>query len=157
MSRVVTMRSSLSPIAAVLVGVIAAVHLQQYIDFISEVPTIGVLFLLNAAGGAGLALALIGRDVWLRRLATIGSLGLALGSLISIVIALSSSLFGYSEPTLRLPILIAILAEVAVIPVLVGLLIAERSAPAGPAAVAPGAGSGSAAAGSAADSARGSG
>jgi len=127
MSRLTFSSSSLRVIAAVLVGVIAAVHLQQYIDFISEVPTIGVLFLLNAAGGAGLALALIARDAWLRRLAAVGSLGLAAGSLVSIAIALSSSLFGYSEPTLRLPILIAILAEVAVIPVLVGLVIGERS------------------------------
>ncbi len=128
MSRPGASSSSLSVIAAVLVGVIAVVHLQQYIDFISEVPTIGVLFLLNAAGGAGLAFALIGRDDQLRRLAAVGSIALAAGSLISIVVALSSSLFGYSEPTLRLPILIAILAEVAVIPVLVGLLIGERTA-----------------------------
>ncbi len=128
MSRPAFSSSSLRVIAAVLVGVIAAVHLQQYLDFISEVPTIGVLFLLNAAGGAGLALALIARDAWLRRLAAAGSLGLAAGSLVSIAIALSSSLFGYSEPTLRLPILIAILAEVAVIPVLVGLVVGERPA-----------------------------
>lgn len=128
MSRPGASNSSLSVIAAVLVGVIAVVHLQQYIDFISEVPTIGVLFLLNAAGGAGLAFALIGRDDQLRRLAAVGSIALAAGSLISIVVALSSSLFGYSEPTLRLPILIAILAEVAVIPVLVGLPIGERTA-----------------------------
>ncbi len=128
MSRPGASSSSLSVIAAVLVGVIAVVHLQQYIDFFSEVPTIGVLFLLNAAGGAGLAFALIGRDDQLRRLAAVGSIALAAGSLISIVVALSSSLFGYSEPTLRLPILIAILAEVAVIPVLVGLLIGERTA-----------------------------
>ncbi len=128
MSGPASSRSSLSVIAAVLVGVIAVVHLQQYIDFISLVPTIGVLFLLNAAGGAGLTVALIGRDGQLRRLAAVGSLALAAGSLVSIAVALSSSLFNYSEPTLRLPILIAILAEVAVIPVLVGLVIGERPA-----------------------------
>ena len=117
--------------AAVLVAVIAVVHLQQYIDFISEVPTIGVLFLLNAAGGAGLAVALLSGDRQLRLLAAVGSIGLAAASLVSIVIALSGSLFGYSEPTLRLPILIAIIAEVAAIPVLVALVIAalrDRSA-----------------------------
>lgn len=131
MSRQPGPRSRLSVVAGVLVAVIAAVHLQQYIDFISEIPTIGVLFVLNAAGGAGLAVALISSDRTLRLLAAAGSIGLAAGSLISIVIALSGSLFGYSEPSLRLPIVIAILAEVAAIPVLVALVLAElRSRPA---------------------------
>jgi hypothetical protein len=124
MSRDQPARSTLSVVAAVLVAVIAAVHLQQYIDFMSEVPTIGVLFLLNAAGGAGLAVALVSGDRLLRRLAAVGSIGLAAGSLISIVIALESSLFGYTEPALRFPIVLAIVAEVAAIPVLVALIIA---------------------------------
>lgn len=121
-------RFRISVAAAVLVAVIAAVHLQQYLDFISEVPTIGVLFVLNAAGGAGLAVALVSSDRPLRLLAAVGSIGLAVGSLVSIVIALNGSLFGYSEPTLRLPILIAILAEVAAIPVLVAVVIGELRA-----------------------------
>jgi len=112
-------------LAAALVAVIAGVHFEQYVDFISQVPTIGVLFLLNAAGGAGLALALLSADSRLRLLAALGSAGLAAGSLVSIGIALSGSLFGYSEPTLRLPIVIAIVAEVAVIPVLVRLVTRE--------------------------------
>lgn len=116
-------------LGAVLVAVIAGVHFQQYVDFISEVPTVGVLFLLNAAGGAGLALALISSDRVLRLLAAVGSIGLAAGSLISIFIALQGSFFGYREPTLRLPIVIAILAEAAAIPVLVALL-RQRSVPA---------------------------
>ena len=124
MSRDRTSRSTLSVVAAVLVSVIAAVHLQQYIDFMSEVPTIGVLFLLNAAGGAGLAVALVSGDRLLRLLAAFGSIGLAAGSLISIVIALESSLFGYTEPALRFPIVLAIAAEVAAIAVLVALMIA---------------------------------
>jgi hypothetical protein len=124
MSRDQPARSTLSVVAAVLVAVIAAVHLQQYIDFMSEVPTIGVLFLLNAAGGAGLAVALVSGDHLLRLLAAVGSIGLAAGSLISIVIALESSLFGYTEPALRFPIVLAIVAEVAAIPVLVALIIA---------------------------------
>lgn len=107
--------------AAVLVAVIAAVHFQQYVDFMSEVPTVGVLFLLNAAGGTGLACALLSADRRLRLLAAVGSLGLAGGSLISIFIALNGSFFGYQEPTLRLPIVIAIVAELAVVPVLAAL------------------------------------
>ncbi len=119
------LRFRITPItsaAAALVAVTAGVHFQQYVDFISEVPTVGVLFLLNAAGGAGLAVALLSTDRRLRALAALGSLGLVTGSLVSIAIALSGNFFGYSEPTLRLPIVIAMLAELAAIPVL-GLLL----------------------------------
>lgn len=42
-------------LAPALVTVIAGVHFQQYVDFMSQVPTVGFLFLLNAAGGAGIA------------------------------------------------------------------------------------------------------
>jgi hypothetical protein len=114
-------------LAAGLVTIIAGVHFQQYVDFISEVPTVGVLFLLNAAGGAGLALALLSGERGLRALAAIGSLGLATGSLVSIAIALNGSFFGYQEPTLRFPILIAILAELAAIPVLLMMLRTEAA------------------------------
>ncbi len=115
-------------LAAGLVAVIAGIHFQQYVAFMSLVPTVGVLFLLNAAGGAGLAFALVGRDRRLRVLASVGAAGLAVGSLISLAIALLGSFFGYSEPTLRLPIVIAILAEVAVLPVLANLLRHELKA-----------------------------
>lgn len=118
-------------LAAALVAVIAGVHFQQYVDFMSQVPTVGVLFLLNAAGGAGMAAALSSRDVRLRCLAAAGAVGLAAGSLVSIVIALQSSFFGYAEPSLRFPIVLAIIAEALVLPVL-GLLLMQS-----PAAVSP--------------------
>ena len=111
--------------AAALMAVIAGVHFQQYVDFMSEIPTIGVLFLLNAAGGAGLAVALLSREPLLRALAAFGSIGLALGSLVSIFLALDGGVFGYQESTLRLPIAIAIVAEIAVLPLLVAVLRAE--------------------------------
>ena len=107
--------------------VIAGVHFQQYVDFMSEVPTVGVLFLLNAAGGAGLLLAMLSGDRLIAVLAMVGSLGLAIGSLVSIGIALhgrffgivlDGSFFGYQEPTLRLPIVIAVVAEVLLVFVL---------------------------------------
>jgi hypothetical protein len=113
-------------LAAALVAVIAGVHFQQYVDFMSEVPKVGVLFLLNAAGGAGLVFALLSRECPLRLLATLGAMGLALGSLVSIGIALSGNFLGYSEPTLRLPILIAVVAEALVLPLLARLAVSER-------------------------------
>ena len=124
--------------AAALVAVIAGVHFQQYVDFMSEVPKVGVLFLLNAAGGAGLALALLSSERLLRLLAALGAVGLALGSLVSIAIALNGNFLGYSEPSLRLPIVIAIVAEVAVIPLL-GILARQDARPLDAAAVPVGA------------------
>jgi hypothetical protein len=115
-------------LAAALVLIIAGIHFQQYVDFMSQVPTVGALFLLNAAGGAGLAFALLSPDRTLRAGAALGSLGLAIGSLISITIALQSSFFGYSEPSLRLPITLAILAELALLPV-AALLLRRSHAP----------------------------
>jgi hypothetical protein len=117
-------------LGAALVLVVAGVHFQQYVDFMAEVPKVGVLFLLNAAGGAGLAVALLSRDRTLRLLAALGSLGLVIGSLISIVIALEGNFLGYSEPTLRFPIVLAMVAEIAVIPVMSALLRAGRAQPA---------------------------
>ena len=115
-------RSRLRLLGAVLVAIIAGVHFQQYVTFMSEVPTVGVLFLLNAAGGAGLVVALLSTAPLLRLLASLGAIGLAAGSLISVGIALSGSLFGYSEPTLRLPIIIAMIAEGTAIPTLLILV-----------------------------------
>jgi hypothetical protein len=118
--------SRLPLVAAVLVAVIAGVHFQQYVDFISEVPTIGVLFLLNAAGGAGLAAALLSGKPLIRGGAALGAIGLALGSLVSIFLALDGGIFGYQEPTLRLPIVIAILAELLALPALLAVALAAR-------------------------------
>lgn len=103
---------------AVLMLLIGGVHFQQYVDFMSHVPTVGVLFLLNAAGGAGLALALLGPDREIRTLAALGGIGLATGSLVCLVISLTSSFAGFHEPTLRPPIVIAIVAEALALPVL---------------------------------------
>jgi hypothetical protein len=71
-----SVRPSVCLPAAALMVVIAGVHFQQYVDFMSEIPMIGVLFLLNAAGGAGLAVALLSRESLLRALAALGSIGI---------------------------------------------------------------------------------
>ncbi len=105
-------------LGAVLLGVVGGVHFQQYVDFMSEIPTVGALFVLNAAGAAGLAVALLQPDRSVRILAALGGLGLVLASLVSIVIALTGHLFGYQEPSLRLPVVIAIVAEGVALPAL---------------------------------------
>jgi hypothetical protein len=114
---------TLRVIAALLVFVIAGVHFQQYVQFMSHVPWVGVLFLLNAGGGAAIAVALLGPDRDIRTLAALGGIGLALGSLVSLVIARSSSFAGYHEPTLRTAILIAIISEALAVPALAALVV----------------------------------
>lgn len=81
-------------------------------DTISDVSTIGPLFLLNEAGAGAVIIMLI---VKRRRLTgALGALGLCAGSVVSIAIASSSSagLFGYTEPTLRAVVVIAVFAEI---------------------------------------------
>jgi hypothetical protein len=114
--------------AAALMLVVGGVHFQQYVDFMSHVPTVGVLFLLNAAGAAAIAVALAGADGEVRGLAALGGIGLSLGSLVCLVISLTSSFAGFHEPSLRLPIVIAIVAEALVLPIL-GLCLAEDLRP----------------------------
>lgn len=118
--------SSLRYAGAILLAIVAGVHFQQYVDFMSEISTVGVLFLLNASGGAALAVALLRRDPVLNVLSALAGLGMAIASLGSIAIALSSSFFKYSEPTLRLPIVIAIVAEVLAVIALGGYLATSR-------------------------------
>jgi len=112
--------------AAVLVLVVAAVHYEQYLDSLSEVDTIGWLFLLNAAGGAALVVLLLQRDETLRRLGALGAIPLCLGSLVSILLAMGGGIFGYQEPDWRGPVVLAVVAEVAALPVLVAYLARAR-------------------------------
>ncbi len=112
-------------LGAGLILAVGAIHLQQYLNFISDVPTIGDLFLLNAAGAGGIAVMLAARP---RDLGVLLGIALAAGALVSIAIALASSLFDYSEPSLRFPIALAIVAELAAVVVLTAHLVGRRSA-----------------------------
>lgn len=114
------------------VGVLAilvtgAVHLQQYLGDYHSIPTIGPLFLLNAIGSAAVAVGLLlPVDRWLgeRRgelavgLLALGGVAIGLGALISLYIAETSTLFGFSEGTLETVMWIAIVAEAAAVALL---------------------------------------
>jgi hypothetical protein len=111
----------LGALATMIVGV---VHLQQYADFIHDVPTIGVLFLLNAAGAGSLTIMLATRRA---RLGAAGAIALSAGALVSIAISMTAGgLFGYTEPTFRLPVTISVVAEAAAIVLLLAYLAARR-------------------------------
>ena len=91
--------------------VVGAIHLQQYADFIKDVPAIGMLFLLNglAAGMVCLALGTRGRIF-----GALGGIAVSVGAIASLAIArfAASGLFDYVEPTFGAPVLIAVVAEV---------------------------------------------
>ena len=106
--------------------VVGAVHLQQYADFIADVPTIGVLFLLNGLGAGVLAIMLVTRGAVL---GAVGALGLSASALVSLMISMSDrGLFDYIEPAFRPAVVVSVAAEVAAI-VLLAAYLAVRRAP----------------------------
>jgi hypothetical protein len=111
-------------LAALSLLAMGAVHHQQYIAGYSSIPTIGVLFLLNAIGGAVLGLGLVfplaavlrSRSA---RLATttlaITGAAMALASLIALVLSEDGTLFGFHEAGSGAPITVAIAAELSAV------------------------------------------
>ncbi len=111
----------LGALATILVG---AVHLQQYADFIHDVPTIGVLFLLNGAGAGAVAIVLATRRA---TLGAIGGIALSAAAIVSIAIAMTGEgLFGYAEPAITAPVALAVAAEAAAVALLLAYLVARR-------------------------------
>jgi ribose/xylose/arabinose/galactoside ABC-type transport system permease subunit len=121
------MDRSLRWLGGLLIVGVGVVHLEQYVDFISHVPTIGTLFLLNSFAAGAVCLILAGPFTLVPALAGIG---VSVGSLVSILIAryAGSGLFDYREPTWRTPIIIAVALEVAAVAVL-AVVAARRNAP----------------------------
>jgi hypothetical protein len=124
------------------VGVIAilvtgGVHLQQYLAGYHSIPTIGPLFLLNAIGSAVVAVGLlIPIERWLGEravaLLALGGVAIGLGALISLYIAETSTLFGFSEGTLETVMWIAIVAEAASVLLLAPVAVASLKQPSSP-------------------------
>ena len=107
----------LGAVSILLVGV---VHAQQYYDaYFSVVPTIGTLFLLSFVGAGVVGVALIAP---VRRLgqtigdlilvmAALGAIGIAVGSLVSLLVSEYTPLFGFMESGYRLAIVLALLFD----------------------------------------------
>ena len=118
------MSDTLRHVGAALTLFVGAIHLQQYLDLLKDVPTIGELFLLNSAGAGVLAALLVTR---LQVPAALGAIGLSLGSLVSILISRTDGgLFDYVEPTFRAPVALAVIAEIVAVVVLAAFLLLER-------------------------------
>jgi hypothetical protein len=109
----------LGALAVLATGV---VHIQQYYgnDY-STVPTIGTLFFLNFVSAVVIAAGLVaplGRVAGryadsIRALFAVGGIGLAVLSLVSLLVSESSSLFGFTENGYRTAIVLAMVAEAA--------------------------------------------
>jgi hypothetical protein len=107
-------------LGAVSIVVVGGIHAQQYYDaYFSVVPTIGTLFLLSFIG-AGVVGAVLFAPVWLlgeRRgnvilaLAALGAVGIALGTLVSLLISEYMPLFGFMESGYRLAIVLTLVFD----------------------------------------------
>jgi hypothetical protein len=108
-------------LGAASILVVGAIHAQQYYDaYFSVVPTIGTLFLLSFVGAAVVGVAmlapvrLLGRRVGdlILVLAALGAIGIALGTLVSLLISEYTPLFGFMESGYRLAIVLTLLFDV---------------------------------------------
>ena len=102
-------------LGAVSILLVGAVHAQQYYEaYFSVVPTIGTLFLLSfiGAGVVGAVLLAPVRRLGERlgdlilSLAALGAIGIALGTLVSLLISEYMPLFGFMESGYRLAIVL---------------------------------------------------
>jgi hypothetical protein len=118
----------LGALSLVVVGVI---HAQQYYyDYFSVVPTIGTLFVLSFVGSGLVAAVLIapvrrlGRNMGdvILALAALSGIGIAAGSLVSLMISEYTPLFGFMESGYRLAIKLTLIFD-SLTTVLLGLFI----------------------------------
>jgi hypothetical protein len=107
-------------LGAVSILLVGAVHAQQYYDaYFSVVPTIGTLFLLSFIGAAVVGVVLFApvRRLGRRRgdlilaLAALGAIGIALGTLVSLLISEYTRLFGFMESGYRLAVVLTLLFD----------------------------------------------
>jgi hypothetical protein len=107
-------------LGAVSILLVGAVHAQQYYQaYFSVVPIIGTLFLLSfiGAGIVGTTLFLpvrrLGRRTGdlIHSLAALGAIGIALGTLVSLLISEYRPLFGFMESGYRLAIVLTLLFD----------------------------------------------
>jgi hypothetical protein len=107
-------------LGAVSILLVGAVHAQQYYEaYFYIVPTIGTLFLLSfiGAGVVGVVLLapvrLLGRRLGdlILVLAALGAIGIALGTLVSLLISEYTPLFGFMESGYRLAVVLTLLFD----------------------------------------------
>lgn len=107
-------------LGAVSILAVGGIHLQQYYDaYFRVVPTIGTLFLLSfiGAGIVGTVLfapvRLLGEHLGdlVLSLAALGAIGIALGTLVSLLYSEYAPLFGFMESGYRLAIVLTLVFD----------------------------------------------
>jgi uncharacterized protein YacL len=107
-------------LGAVSILLVGAVHAQQYYDaYFSVVPTIGTLFLLSFIGSGVVGVVLLapvrrlGRNIGdlILVLAALGAIGIAVGSLASLLVSEYTPLFGFMESGYRLAVVLALVFD----------------------------------------------
>jgi hypothetical protein len=107
-------------LGAISILVVGAIHVQQYYDaYFRVVPTIGTLFLLSFVG-AGVVGAVLLAPVHLlgaragalvEGAASLGGIGIALGTLVSLVVSEYTPLFGFMESGYRAAVVLTLLFD----------------------------------------------
>ena len=112
--------TALRRLGAVSILVAGAIHLQQYhYDYYSVIPTIGPLFLLNFIGATFVGLALLaparrlGRNAGdlIHALAALGAIGIAVPSIVFLVLSEYRPVFGLMEYGYRSVLVLVIVSE----------------------------------------------
>jgi hypothetical protein len=107
-------------LGAISILVVGAIHAQQYYEaYFSVVPTIGTLFLLSFIGAAVVGVGLLApvRKLGQRlgdailALAALGAIGIALGTLVSLVVSEYTPLFGFMESGYRLAVVLTLVFD----------------------------------------------
>jgi hypothetical protein len=115
---------SMRLLAAVAVLVSAAVHLYLWFDVFSGETVVGPAFLLNAFGGAVIAVLLLTWHHWLPPLL---SIGFGVSTLTAFVIAATVGLFGVHEHWTGWAVWTAAAAEVVAVVAGAVVLLSERA------------------------------
>jgi hypothetical protein len=107
-------------LGAASILLVGAVHAQQYYDaYFSVVPTIGTLFLLSFIGAGIVGVTLfapvrrlgpLAGDLILA-LSALGAIGIAVGTLVSLLISEYAPLFGFMESGFRLAVVLTLLFD----------------------------------------------
>jgi len=107
-------------LGALSILAVGAVHAQQYYGaYFSVVPTIGTLFLLSFVGSGVVGTVLLAPVRRLGRnagdlilvLAALGAIGIALGSLVSLLVSEYTPLFGFMESGYRLAVVLTLVFD----------------------------------------------
>jgi hypothetical protein len=111
-------------VAAVGVLVSAAVHLVLWAQGYSDIPVVGPMFLLNAAGGVVLSVLLV---VWKHWLPLVGGIAFGAATLVAFVLSTTVGFYGVHETFAGVNELVAAAAEIVAVVAAAVALVREHA------------------------------